>query len=208
MASSYESVPLSPRFAKKRQHTTGDNSTDRCKEVAAACGDSILERTLIGSYKDEGNQLFEEVRQYLQISSWDDILGYVGESSSDGSSSGSKGDDEGDDDNINEVKQQKKQKTYETITFSLRSVIRPEINHTNFLQALQDEQQRVGQCVHELSQRVHTLTDLIATGAVAQLVGIDIDRDIFDIRHLAPKFPFATNATTEVGEEFLEQEAP
>ncbi|KAI9490183.1 hypothetical protein BDB00DRAFT_917866, partial [Zychaea mexicana] len=160
----------------------------------------------INTYKEEGNQLFEEVRQYLQISSWDDILGYDAKSSSgdrgsgSGSGSGNKGYEEGKDGDDNDEEEEeeaiegdsdnKTTKLHETITFSLRAILRDEIDYELFLQTILSEQDRVGRCLHQLSSATELLTSLIASGEAARHCGIPTQQVAFDFKTLVPRFDF------------------
>ncbi|KAG2227709.1 hypothetical protein INT45_004751 [Circinella minor] len=87
-------------------------------------------------------------------------------------------------------------KVIETMTFSLRSIVRPEMNFSDFLNVLENEQRRVGRCFSELSKAVSVLTDLIVSGELGSFVDINVEHYTLDIKSLAPRFDFGTDVAT------------
>ncbi|KAI7856211.1 hypothetical protein BDC45DRAFT_534089 [Circinella umbellata] len=162
----------------------------------------------VGVYKEEGNHLIEEVRQYLKIKEWDDVFGeYKNEqidsgSGSSGSSSSSSAqkiieeDDEysedDEDDNNNNKKNNKPVKITETITFSLRSILREELDYTDYLKRITKEQERVARCFVQLSNATKVLTELIVKGEAANVCGVEVQQNTFDFKKLAGNFDFGT----------------
>ncbi|KAI9484522.1 hypothetical protein BDB00DRAFT_855304, partial [Zychaea mexicana] len=136
-----------------------------------------------GYFKEEGDALIEETRSFVQICNWEQVLGHCEDDVDDG----------------NDGKEEDKaSKSYETITFSLRSLLRTEIKYDDFLKDIKDEQQRVGRCISELSKAGAILTDTIVTGRAARLCGINNQQQNLDLRKLAPDFQFPPDAATVI----------
>ncbi|KAI9251913.1 hypothetical protein BDA99DRAFT_185602 [Phascolomyces articulosus] len=162
-------------------------------------------------FKDLGNQLIEEVRGFLESCSWENVvlshLDNVASGSKDSSKDANKyvdeediddDDDVSDDDDDDDDDSNRPKKIQETITFSLRSILRSELDYDEILFSFQKEQERVGKCLSELGKGVDLLTNKIITGDIATLFGETITSSQVDLQGLAPEFDFGSNTKTTV----------
>ncbi|KAI8141284.1 hypothetical protein BJV82DRAFT_619944 [Fennellomyces sp. T-0311] len=150
-------------------------------------------------FKSEGYRMHEEVQGFLDSCTWDEVMG--DQDSDQGANNGD--DQETDDEGSQAVKNKdtsmRETATFtETMTFSLRSILREEIAYDGFLNRLENEKLRVGRCMAQLSNGVSALTDMIANGRMARLCGTVVDDTIFDIQVLVPGFDFGPEAKTAV----------
>ncbi|KAI9278579.1 hypothetical protein BDA99DRAFT_492530 [Phascolomyces articulosus] len=167
----------------------------------------------LNEFKDLGNQLIEEVRGFLESCSWEDVvlshLDNVASGSKDASKDADKDvdeedidddddDDVSDDDDDDDEDSNRPKKIQETITFSLRSILRSELDYGEILSSFQKEQERVGRCLSELGKGVGLLTNKIITGDIATLFGETISSSQVDLQALAPEFDFGSNTKTTV----------
>ncbi|KAI8140414.1 hypothetical protein BJV82DRAFT_217364 [Fennellomyces sp. T-0311] len=90
----------------------------------------------------------------------------------------------------------KRSKESRTVTFTLRSILHPEVNHDEFLTTVLHEQKRVAECMDGLSVAVAKLTELIADGSAAKIYGVQVEKLEFDIKNVAPQFDFDNKETT------------
>ncbi|KAI8143865.1 hypothetical protein BJV82DRAFT_609694 [Fennellomyces sp. T-0311] len=86
----------------------------------------------------------------------------------------------------------------ETMTFSLRSILREEIVYDGFLNRLENKKLRVSRYMAQLSNGASALTGMIASGRMARLCGTVVDDTIFDIQALVPGFSCGPEAKTAV----------
>ncbi|KAI8142323.1 hypothetical protein BJV82DRAFT_616331 [Fennellomyces sp. T-0311] len=150
-------------------------------------------------FKSEGYRLHEEVQGFLDSCTWDEVMG-----DQDSDQEANNSDDQETDDEGSQVVKNKDTSIRETaaftetMTFSLRSILREEIAYDGFLNRLENEKLRVGRCMAQLSNGVSALTDMIASGRMARLCGTVVDDTIFDIQALVPGFDFGPEARTAV----------
>ncbi|KAI8147509.1 hypothetical protein BJV82DRAFT_595768 [Fennellomyces sp. T-0311] len=150
-------------------------------------------------FKSEGYRLHEEVQGFLDSCTWDEVMGYQDSDQEANNSDDQETDDEGSQAVKNKDTSMRETATFtETMTFSLRSILREEIAYDGFLNRLENEKLRVGRCMAQLSNGVSALTDMIASGRMARLCGTVVDDTIFDIQALVPGFDFGPEAKTSV----------
>ncbi|KAI8145567.1 hypothetical protein BJV82DRAFT_604231, partial [Fennellomyces sp. T-0311] len=150
-------------------------------------------------FKSEGYRLHEELQGFLDSCTWDEVMGYQDSDQEANNSDDRETDDEGSQAVKNKDTSIRETVTFtETMTFSLRSILRGEIAYDGFLNRLENEKLRVGRCMAQLSNGVSALTDMIASGRMARLCRTVVDDTIFDIQALVPGFDFGPEAKTAV----------